>query len=104
MKKKLNIKISKMREYGFIDGYSGRKSQEDLWIKRFYKKRIKVNTIKDYIESYRTGYKIGQCTAYDLDNTKVQDGNIYYKNEVINGEISKESLNNKIKILKHNKK
>lgn len=102
--KKLNITKQNMREYGFTDGYSGRKTQEDEWIKRFLKRKFNTSLIKEHIESYRTGYKVGQCALKDLNNTKIKNGEVYYNNKKINETIDNNIIEEKVKTLKSKKK
>ncbi|MBQ7140189.1 MAG: hypothetical protein IJO32_01645 [Bacilli bacterium] len=103
-KKQLNVTKQNMREYGFTDGYSGRKSQENEWIRRLVKRKMNTTVIKEYIESYRTGYKVGQYTLNGLDNTKIKDGEVYYNNQLINEKVGDNEINQKIKSLTPKKK
>jgi len=100
--KKLNVwKITKqnMREYGFTDAYSGKKSQEDEWIKRFCKKHMKTELIIEYIESYLYGYKTGKYMNWDLENTKIKNGEIYHNGKIIDRKIDPNLIEEKIKVL-----
>lgn len=99
----LNVTKQNMREYGFSDGYSGRKTQEDVWIKKFLKRKLKTSLIKEHIESYRTGYKVGQYALHGLNNAKIKNGEVYYNNKIIDEKISDEALQQKVKSLKSNK-
>lgn len=103
--KKMKITKTFMREQGFTDGYTDEKSKEDLWIKRLYNLNKNTNIIKEYIESYRIGYKVGKYTSFDLENASVKNGEIYYNNEMINEKVSGNEIKQKIKSLtKKNKK
>lgn len=107
MKKKnqkhLNVTKQNMREYGFTDGYSGKKSQENEWIRKFIKRKLNTIIIKEYIESYRTGYKVGRCALNGLENAKIKNGEVYYNNKMINEKISNNDIQQKVKSLMPNK-
>ena len=103
-RKEEKITSAKMRERGFIDGYTGSKSKENSFIIRFCKKNMNINIIAEYIESYRTGYQIGIYTSQNLEGVELKNGNVSYSGKIIKEVVDKEQLQEKIKTLTPKKK
>ena len=82
-KKNKNTKITviRMRENGFIDGYSGSKSKDTEWMETFTKRKMNLNQINEYIEAYRIGYKVGKYSLENLNGLNFKNGELYYNDK-----------------------